>query len=71
MNKLNHSNWAELYRAALLESDISKLPRLVEDAMGAIHARLHELQTCELDPALRIALEDALQNLKVLQREYS
>lgn len=68
MNVSNHS-WRDLYRAALLEVDRAKLPNAVEEATEAIQRKLYE--SGEISDVERQALGDALQNLRVLQREYS
>jgi hypothetical protein len=71
MKEFDHNSWADLYRAAMLEADSSKLPVLVEAAIQAIQAKLAESQDGDATFSHRRALEDALQNLRVLQREYS
>jgi hypothetical protein len=70
MNASNHS-WRDLYRAALLEVDGSKLPSAVQEAAEAIQQKLRACTDGEISDAERQALRDALQNLRVLQREYS
>jgi hypothetical protein len=53
--------WQELYNAAILEFDLTRLPERVEDACHAIHQyRVQKRQTIsaaernELDEALRV-----------------
>jgi hypothetical protein len=62
--------WQYLYSAALVETDITKLPTSVQEAKSAIDSRLHDLQ---LDhggtPEERQAITDALQGLSGLRRE--
>jgi hypothetical protein len=70
MNVSNHS-WRDLYRAALLEVSPALLPSMVEEAMEAIQRKLRELPDGGISADERQALQDALQNLRVLQREYS
>jgi hypothetical protein len=63
-------NWEEVYKAALVETDIGKLPTRVQAAKTAIDNRLHELQ---LDhgglPEERLAMSDALAGPNNLRRE--
>ena len=45
--------WEELYKAAILETDDTKLPNCVQAAMAAIDARLYEWAAdCGSGPAL-------------------
>ncbi|HEY1463417.1 MAG TPA: hypothetical protein VGF44_08375 [Terriglobales bacterium] len=46
------------------------MPHLVELAMESVQSKLHKSDD-NITPVERQALEDALQNLRVLQREYS
>jgi hypothetical protein len=63
-------DWLKLYQAALLEVDRKKLPDLIEQAHDAINKRRQLLATQNgRDATERQALEDALQNLRVLRRE--
>ncbi len=71
MVDLTGKSWADLYREALLEVNPNRLPHLVEVAMDAVQSKLRENPDGRLNSAERQALEDALQNLRVLQREYS
>ncbi len=62
--------WEEVYAAAILETDDTKLPNRLHVAKAAIDDRLHELQ---LDhggsPEERQAISDALGGLNALRRE--
>jgi hypothetical protein len=62
--------WEEVYAAAVLETDNTKLPNRLHVAKAAIDNRLHELQ---LDhggsPEERQAISDALNGLNVLRKE--
>jgi hypothetical protein len=69
-NVSNHS-WRDLYRAALLEVNPARLRKAVEEATEAIQRKLHESADGEISAEELQALQDALQNLRVLQREYS
>jgi hypothetical protein len=70
MVDLTGKSWADLYREALLEVNPNRLPHLVELAMESVQSKLHKSDD-NITPVERQALEDALQNLRVLQREYS
>ena len=71
MVDLTGKSWADLYREALLEVNPNRLPHLVEVAMDAVQSKLREHPDGKLNSTERQALEDALKNLRVLQREYS
>lgn len=71
MVDLTGKSWADLYREALLEVNPNRLPHLVEVAMDAVQAKLRDVTDAKITPTERRALEDALQNLRVLKREYS
>ena len=60
--------WVELYHAALLEIDYQKLSERVKLAEDAIGVRLQMLAAAGSSDELR-AIQDARQNLRVLQRE--
>ena len=64
------STWKDLYRAALLEVDNSKLAVRLEQAFECIERRRNELlqQGYHAHPE-QTELLDALQNLRVLRRE--
>ncbi|HXN22933.1 MAG TPA: response regulator [Candidatus Dormibacteraeota bacterium] len=64
------SDWKELYRAAMLELDPGKLKGRIEVALLAIHRQLREIgETPSKNTPERVALNDALNGLRVLQRE--
>ncbi len=71
MVDLTGKSWADLYREALLEVNPNRLPHLVAVAMDAVQSKLRDVSDGKITPAERRALEDALQNLRVLKREYS
>ena len=60
--------WRELYSAAILETDNTKLRLKVDGAQAAIDARLRELDDNVLDPE-RTELVDACYGLDILRRE--
>ena len=61
--------WVTLYRSALLELDYKKLPGLLTRAGSAIQERLDAISGQPDQTAEIRSLHDALQNLRVLQKE--
>jgi hypothetical protein len=62
--------WEEIYNAAIVETDQSKLQKLVQASKSAIDHRLQELQQDHGGtPEERRAISDALVALNVLRRE--
>jgi hypothetical protein len=62
--------WQHLYEAAILETDRGNLPRLIQTAHTAIHARLGQLGGDNGDSsAERQAIADALAGLRILGEE--
>ena len=60
--------WCDLYKAALFETDKSRLPERIADAEKAIIARARELFNTTTDNIEEVqALEDALYGLRALQ----
>jgi len=64
----NHTDWRPLYRAAILETDKTILPKLVSDAEKAVLARGREVfyGPCT-SPEEKEALEDALYALRAFR----
>lgn len=62
------AEWFELYHAALLEVDYEKLPERIKLAEDAIAARLQILAASGSREEMS-AIQDARQNLRVLQKE--
>jgi hypothetical protein len=63
--------WQEIYRVALLEVNPLKFKKRVEVALLAIHQRMRELeQTPSKVNGESVALNDALNGLRVLEREH-
>jgi hypothetical protein len=60
------SEWQQLYQAALLECDPSKLSGRIEEAHRAIRRCM---DMAAYGPIERQAMADALTNLRVLRRE--
>jgi hypothetical protein len=62
-------NWKELYQLAMLELDPKKLPAAIANANDAILDRIE--QTDRYAPGSELLrLNDALNNLRLLRREY-
>ena len=62
--------WSEFYRAALLETDWSKLPERIQIAESALHERQRVLSADHGGtPEERLATADALTSLAVLRKE--
>jgi hypothetical protein len=64
------SEWEKLHRAAILETDWSKIEEHVDAAYSAISARLHEFSLNHGgSPEENQRIQDALSGLSVLRRE--
>ena len=62
--------WQRFYEAAILETNRSCLPRLIETAQAAIDARLQQLQSNHhASTNERQAIADALTGLEILRKE--
>jgi hypothetical protein len=68
MSDVRHENWKTLYDAALLELDQERLPSRIRLAEEAIQRRLAFLSGSSDYHAERRAIEDAMQNLRVLRQ---
>ena len=66
-----YPEWQPQYQAALLEADITELPRRVQAAKAAILRRLGALADSPDQLGEREAIENALGALRVLSREAS
>jgi len=60
--------WKELYRQAMLETDLAKLPSIIADAHNALLDRIEEALIKPV-PAEREELNDALNGLRCLRQE--
>jgi hypothetical protein len=68
LSKSNVPCWRELYKAALLETDRTRLPERIADGEKAIVARARELFNTTTDNIEEDqALDDALYALRALQ----
>ena len=61
--------WFEVYKAAVLELDLQKLPGRIVAAKEAVQLRLKEIQGDTDHHAERQEIEDALSSLRILERE--
>jgi len=62
--------WQELYAAAILETDWSKIEQKIQVAENGIRARLHEFSLNHGGPPEENqAIEDALHGLNILRNE--
>ena len=64
-----HFTWEEIYMAALLETDSSRFPELLNVAAGTLLDRLLVLTASRGNESEVGAVEDALGSLAVLKRE--
>ena len=62
--------WKELYQLAMLELDPKKLPSVIANANDAILDRIEQTDRNALGGELS-QLNDALNNLRLLRREYA
>jgi len=66
----NEYGWLELYKAALLETDWSKIEQKIQQADNGMRARLHEFSMNHGGtPEENRAIEDALNKLNVLRED--
>jgi len=62
--------WQELYKAAVLETDWSKIEQKIQEADNGMRARLHEFSMNHGGtPEENRAIEDALNGLNVLRKD--
>lgn len=65
----SHSDWKELYQAALVETDPLKLSACIEEALVAVLDRLRDLDNFEDSSSEeQKTLEEALHTLRRLQK---
>jgi hypothetical protein len=67
--ELFYPEWQQAYQAALLELDRAKLPELFAAAETAIYKRLQAMSQGSDSHADRLAIQDALANLRTLKRD--
>ena len=61
--------WFALYKVAMLELDPEMLPERIVAATDAVRLRLKDVQGDPDHHAEREEIEDALNNLRILERE--
>lgn len=61
--------WFDVYKAAMLELDPQKLPERIVAAKEAVHLRLKAIEGNSDHHAERQQIEDALNSLRILERE--
>jgi len=66
----NDSNWRELYRKAMLETDQAKASQHIHEARNAILGRVEQLFFDPVSGEHKL-LKDALRFLQILQNEIS
>ena len=69
MADADQKDWVPFYHSALIELDRALLPEKIEIARRAIQQRIDQLLLEASVPAEHLELEDALRNLRALQRE--
>jgi hypothetical protein len=67
---IGDSNWKQLYRKAMLETDQAKTPQHIDDARDAILGRVEQLLVDPVSGEHKL-LKDALRFLQILQNEIS
>ena len=60
--------WLTLYKAALLELDLKKMPERIVLASGALRKRARELQASSGHYGEQLEIEYAIRNLQVAER---
>jgi hypothetical protein len=63
-------SWEEIYEAAILETDFSRLPERIKAAQTAIDSRMKEMQEDHQGtPAEHAAIQSALAGIRILNKE--
>jgi len=65
---MNQAEWTRIYRAALLECDLAKLPTRIREAETAIFSRIRDLAEDSDSCHERELISDALFGLRTLQK---
>jgi hypothetical protein len=65
----NSDSWREAFQAAVIETDLKKVPLRVEAAESAIFIQLQRLSAGLKDQDEHEAIEDALRMLRIIKRE--
>ena len=70
VSKVMKYSWEEIYEAAVLETDFSRLPERIKAAQAAIDSRMKQMQgDHDGTPAERAAIQGALTGIRILKRE--
>ena len=64
----NEERWFVLYRAALLELDMRKMPKRIVLARQVLEERMRDLKSARGNHMERLEIEHAIQNLHVAER---
>jgi sirohydrochlorin ferrochelatase len=63
------TSWRDLYKAAMLEIDLSKMQARIDAAVAAVHLRMEEVGRSDGDSRAEVQeMSDALQNLQTLRK---
>jgi hypothetical protein len=66
---MQSTSWRELYKAAMLEIDLSKMKARINAAVAAVHLRMGEVAISEGNSRAEVQeMSDALQNLQTLRK---
>jgi hypothetical protein len=65
---MNQTEWTRIYRAALMECDLAKLPTRIREAETAIFNRIRDLAEDSDSCHERELISDALFGLRTLQK---
>jgi len=63
-----YQDWENAYRAAVLETDINKLPERIDEALAILHECLKPFNCVGKQSAELQLMEDALRTLQTIQR---
>jgi len=68
MTRRTSEVWLSLYKAALLELDLHKMPKRIVEANKALQERLQELEGASGHYQEKIEIKYAVQNLQAAER---
>ena len=68
MTRRTSEVWLSLYKAALLELDLHKMPKRIVEANKALQERLRELEGASGHYQEKIEIKYAVQNLQAAER---
>ena len=61
-------DWEAVYRAAVLEMDLEKMPQKIDLAVAVLTGRLRESSSSPRDKMEKGRIEDALRTLEIIRR---